>query len=141
MQTTFTKQETVVPTWYHVSAKGQVLGRLAGRISKVLMGKHKVTWTPHVEDGDAVVVTDAELIEVTRGKTEKKVYRFHTGFAGGLKEVPFVRLRERNPEQLLMLAIKRMMPKNQRTRDQLHKLKIYKGSAHPHEAQSPKPLP
>ena len=125
MQTTFVKSSDIKPTWYQISADNQVLGSLAVRIAKVLMGKHKASYTPHEDDGDYVVVTDAEKIAVTGRKEKEKLYRFHSGYVGGLKEVPLARMRQDRPEQILRLAVKRMLPKNRLGRRMLDKLKIY----------------
>jgi large subunit ribosomal protein L13 len=139
--TTFTKPAETSTDWYHVSAKNEVLGRLAVRIARVLLGKHKRTWSPNIDNGDFVIVTDASSVTLTRAKAVNKVYRYHTGFAGGLKEVSYGRLRSEKPDQMLMLAVKRMMPKNRLGRQVLKKLKVYAGVDHPHAAQQPKPLP
>jgi len=123
------------------SAKDQILGRFASRIARVLMGKNKPQYTPHVDSGDYVVVTDAEAIVVTGRKEQQKIYRYHTGYVGGLKELPLERMRQQKPEQILRLAVKRMLPKNRLGRNMLDKLKVYSGSEHPHAAQKPQPLP
>jgi len=141
MQTTFVKSSDVKPTWYQISADNQVLGQLAVRIAKVLMGKNKPSYTPHENDGDYVVVTDVEKIVVTGRKEKQKIYRFHSGYVGGLKEVPLARMRAEKPDQILRLAVKRMLPKNRLGRRMLDKLKIYAGSELHHQAQKPQPLP
>ena len=141
MQTTFTKAEEVAPTWYVVSAKDVVLGQLAVRIAKVLQGKHKASFTPNVDDGDVVIVTDAKEVALTGRKDTQKVYRYHTGFVGGLKEVPFLNMRDEHPDQVISLAVRRMLPKTRLARKMLGKLKVYGGSEHPHVAQNPQPLP
>jgi large subunit ribosomal protein L13 len=140
-QTTFAKLEEVNRTWYQVSAKGQVIGQLATRIAVALMGKTKVNWTPSTDAGDYVVVTDVEAINISPKKAEKKVYRFHSGFIGGIKEVNLATLHQDKPEEVLFLAVKRMLPKTIQARHQLKRLKIVKGAAHPHVGQSPKALP
>ena len=141
-QTTFTKQSDVTPSWYIVSAKDQVLGRLATRVAAALMGKTKPTYTPNADDGDYVIITDAQEIVVTGRKEQQKVYRYHTGYVGGLKEIPLNRMREGGKaDQMLKLAVKRMLPKNRLGRQMLDKLKVYPGSEHPHAAQKPQPLP
>lgn len=141
MQTTFSKPTDVAPQWYVQSAKDQVLGRLAVRVATVLMGKNKPSWTPHVDDGDYVVITDAEQIVASGRKEQKKLYRFHSGYVGGLKELSLAQMRASRPEQVITLAIKRMLPKNRLGRQALEKLKVYAGSAHPHVAQKPIQLP
>lgn len=140
MQTTFVKNEQVVRNWYHASAKGKVLGPLAVKVATALMGKLKADWTPSTDNGDFVVVTDVEGLVFTRNKAVKKIYRWHTGFVGGIKEVPLGVMHENNPEEVFFLAVKRMLPKTIQGRHQLKRLKIYKGSAHPHVGQAPKPL-
>lgn len=126
--------------WVHVDATDQVLGRLASKLARVLMGKHKPTYTPHIDMGDFVVVTNAELIRVTGRKAEQKTYPYYTGFRGGLKENTYAELLERDPGRILTLAVKRMLPKNKLGRAQLSKLKVHAGNDHPHAAQNPKPL-
>lgn len=141
-QTTFTKQSDVDAKWYVVSAKDQVLGRLAVRVANALMGKTKPSYTPNANDGDYVIVTDAEHVAVTGAKEAKKVYRYHTGYVGGLKEVPLSRMREGGKaDQIIKLAVKRMLPKNRLGRDMLDKLKVFVGPQHTHAAQKPQPLP
>lgn len=140
-QTTLTKQETVKRNWLIASAKGKVLGPLAVRIANALSGRTKVDWTPHVDGGDFVVVTDAEGVVVTGNKAVKKTYRFHSGYMGGLTELSFATLHGSHPDRVLQLAVKRMLPKTQQGREQLKRLKIYRGSTHPHTAQKPATLP
>ncbi len=141
MSTTFTKDSDVTPAWYQVSAENQVLGRLAVRIATVLMGKNKPSYTPHVDDGDYVIVTDAEKIMVTGNKEVDKLYRRHTGFVGGLKEINLAGLRARKPEMIIQQAVRRMLPKTRLGRQMYAKLKVCCGSDHPHQAQKPQPLP
>lgn len=140
MQTTFVKNEQVVRNWHHASAKGKVLGPLAVKAATALMGKNKADWTPSTDNGDFVVITDVEGLVFTRNKAVKKIYRWHTGFVGGIKEVPLGVMHEQNPEEVFFLAVKRMLPKTIQGRHQLKRLKIYKGAAHPHVGQAPKPL-
>lgn len=139
-QTTFATPETVTRAWHITSAKGEVLGDVAVRVAKFLMGKHKADWTTHTDGGDYVVVTDVESLVWTRNKGEKKIYKFHSGYMGGLTEINLATLHAKKPEQVLELAVKRMLPKSQQGRDQLKRLKVYKGNAHPHVAQAPKPI-
>lgn len=142
MKTTFRTPQTRTRNWYEVDANGQVLGRLASRIAIVLMGKHKPEYTPHVDTGDFIVVKNAEKVRVTGLKSKNKVYERASGYHGGLQEIPFETMLERTPEQILRLAVKRMLPKNFRlARHMMKKLKVYAGEAHPHMAQQPKPLP
>ena len=126
--------------WHIVDATDQVLGRLAAKLSVILQGKHKVTYTPHVLSGDNVIVLNAEKIRVTGNKANDIEYDKYTRYAGGRKIYSFKRMHEDHPERLLQLAVKRMLPKNKLGRDMLLKLKIYAGGEHPHSAQQPKPL-
>lgn len=126
--------------WHLVDASDQVLGRLASKLAIILQGKHKATYTPHVDTGDYVVVTNAEKIRVTGKKADVIEYDTYSGYAGGRRVYSFKRMQEENPERLLQLAVKRMLPKNKLARDMLLKLKVYRGEAHPHSAQQPKPL-
>lgn len=137
-QTTFINAETAEREWVHFDAREQVLGRLASRIATILMGKDKPTWTPHVDDGDFVVVTNAAEVQLTGRKPETKVYRHHTGYIGGLKERSYAYMMEHHPEDVVRLAVRRMLPKNRLGRRMLKKLKIYRGSDHPHAAQAPR---
>ena len=125
--------------WYVVDAEGKTLGRLASEIARVLRGKNKPQYTPHVDVGDFVVVVNAEKVVVTGRKAEQKVYRRHSGYPGGLKETSYEQMMERRPTEILRRAVKGMMPKNRLARQQLRKLKIYAGPEHPHEAQDPQP--
>ena len=125
--------------WYVVDAEGQTLGRLATEIARILRGKNKPQYTPHVDTGDFVVVVNAEKVVVTGRKAEQKVYRRHSGYPGGLKETSYEQMMERRPTEILRRAVKGMMPKNRLARQQLRKLKIYAGPEHPHAAQNPQP--
>jgi large subunit ribosomal protein L13 len=126
--------------WYVVDAEGQTLGRLASEIAKVLRGKNKPQYTPHVDVGDFVVVVSADRLVVTGKKAEQKVYRRHSGYPGGLKTTSYERMMERRPEEVLRKAVYGMMPKNRLARRQMRKLKIYAGAEHPHAAQNPQKL-
>ena len=126
--------------WYVVDAEGKTLGRLATEIAKVLRGKNKPQYTPHIDTGDFVVVVNAEKVVVTGKKAEQKVYRRHSGYPGGLKTTTYERMMERQPTEILRRAVKGMMPKSRLARQQLRKLKIYAGPEHPHAAQSPQEL-
>ena len=126
--------------WYLVDAEGQTLGRLATEIARVLRGKNKSQYTPHVDTGDFVVVVNAEKVVVTGKKAEQKVYRWHSGYPGGLKETSYEQMMERRPTEILRKAVKGMMPKTRLARQQLRKLKIYAGPEHPHAAQNPQRL-
>ena len=127
--------------WFVVDAAGQVLGRLASRVARVLSGKHRPKFVPYLDTGDFVVVTNAERVVLTGNKREAKVYRRHTGFPGGLKAVPAKEMQAKYPERVIEEAVRGMLPKSKLGRKQIKKLKVYRGSSHPHEAQKPRPLP
>ncbi len=140
MSTYLAKPGELKKEWHVVDASDKVLGRLAARLAVILQGKHKPTYTPHVDTGDFVIVTHADKIRVTGNKANEIEYDRYTGYAGGRKVYSFKRMHEDHPERLLQLAVKRMLPKNKLARDMLLKLKIYRGGEHPHAAQQPKPL-
>ncbi len=123
--------------WYVVDAEGQTLGRLATELARVLRGKNKPQYTPHVDTGDFVVVVNAERVVVTGRKAEQKLYRRHSGYPGGLKTTTYEQMMERQPTEILRKAVKGMMPKTRLARQQLRKLKVYAGPEHPHAAQNP----
>jgi len=137
MRTVSAKKEEVTRQWYVVDAEGQTLGRLSTEIANRLRGKHKASFTPHVDTGDYMVVINAEKVKVTGRKTQDKMYYHHTGFPGGIKSISFEKLVDKAPERIIEAAVKGMMPKNKLSRAMLAKLKIYAGSEHPHEAQQP----
>jgi len=142
MQKTWTaKPGEIERQWYVVDAEGKTLGRLATRIADTLRGKGKAQYTPHVDTGDFVVVVNAEKIAVTGKKLDDKMYYRHSGYPGGLRSRPLRDELERRPTEVLRKAVRGMLPRNRLGRAQLLKLKIYAGPEHPHEAQSPKPLP
>ena len=126
--------------WYVVDAEGKHLGRLAAEIAKILRGKNKVQYTPHVDVGDFVVVVNAERVVVTGKKAEQRVYRRHSGYPGGMKETSYEQMLARKPTELLRKAVYGMMPKSRLARQQFRKLKIYAGPEHPHAAQDPQKL-
>jgi|TARA_B100000073_G_scaffold237432_1_gene198701 large subunit ribosomal protein L13 len=138
MKTYMAKPGEVEKQWRLVDADGKVIGRLATDIAKILMGKHRPTYTPHVDTGDYVVVINAEKAEFTGKKWEQKVYRWYTGY-NGLRSETAEHRRERRPELILHDAVRRMLPKNRLGRTMLDKLKIYSGTEHPHQAQHPEP--
>ena len=140
MKTFRIKPYEVKREWFLVDAKGKVLGRLASEIAKILMGKHKVYFQRDVDCGDFVVVINAEKVRVTGKKLEQKIYYRHSGYPGGLKEIPLKRMLEEKPEEVIRLAVKRMLPKNRLGHRMLKRLKVYRGQNHPHQAQRPKPL-
>jgi large subunit ribosomal protein L13 len=134
------KAGQVAPQWYVIDASDQVVGRLAAQIAPILMGKHRPTYTPHIDTGDFVIVTNVDKVVFTGKKWEQKVYQRYSGYPGGQKEEAAWKLFERRPERILHEAIRRMMPKNKIGRHMLGKLKLYAGTAHPHQAQQPIPL-
>ncbi len=126
--------------WFVIDAEGMVVGRLAAQIAPILMGKHRPTYTPHIDTGDYVIVTNVEKVVFTGEKWRQKSYQRYSGYPGGQKEEAAWKLFERRPERILELAIQRMMPKNKIGTHMLAKLKLYVGSNHPHQAQQPIPL-
>jgi large subunit ribosomal protein L13 len=130
----------ITQEWVVVDAAGQVLGRLATRVARVLSGKHRARYVPHLDTGDFVVVTNAEKVVLTGRKAEEKVYRRHSGYPGGLKTVGARDLVAKYPERVIEAAVRGMLPKSKLGRKQLKKLKVYRGASHPHQAQRPKPL-
>tara|TARA_B100000029_G_C17330617_1_gene871532 strand:- start:305 stop:763 length:459 start_codon:yes stop_codon:yes gene_type:complete len=138
--TKFIKKAEIKNNWYEIDANNAVVGRLATVISKILRGKNKTTYTPHMDNGDFVVVKNIEKIRFTGNKFKNKKYFRHTGYPGGIKEITPERLKEKKPDQILKLAVKRMLPGGPLAKKQLTKLKIYKGSEHPHSSQNPKVL-
>ena len=132
------KKEQLSSMWYEIDANNAVVGRLATIISKIIRGKNKTTFTPHMDDGDFVVVKNIEKIKFTGKKFQDKKYFRHTGYPGGIKVSTPEKLHEKKPEETLKLAVKRMLPTGVLGRKQLNKLKIYSGSEHPHSAQNPK---
>ncbi len=126
--------------WFVVDATGQTVGRLATRVASVLRGKHKPTFTPYIDMGDHVVIVNAEKVVFKGNKLQDKMYRHHTGYPGGLKEISARDQMERHPERVLEIAIKGMLPKNKIGRAMAKKLKVYVGPNHPHEAQKPVPM-
>ena len=139
--TKFLKKSEISTSWVEIDAKDAVVGRLAAIITKILRGKNKTTFSPHVDHGDFVIVKNVEKIKFTGSKFENKKYYKHTGFPGGINEITPQKLSEKNkPEEILKLAVKRMLPGGVLAKNQLKKLKIYSGEEHPHSAQNPKVL-
>lgn len=132
--------QSVERTWYVVDAEGKTLGRLASQVAAILRGKHKPTYTPHVDCGDFVIVINAEKVRLTGKKMTQKIYRHHSGYPGGLKETVAKDLLERRPTRAVELAVKGMLPHNRLGRQMYRKLKVYAGPEHPHAAQKPKKL-
>jgi large subunit ribosomal protein L13 len=137
--TKFVKKDEINSNWFEIDAKNAVVGRLATIVSKIIRGKNKTTYTPHMDHGDFVVVKNIDHIKFTGKKFKDKKYYKHTGHPGGIKETTPEKLAEKNkPEETLKLAVKRMLPGGVLGRNQLSKLKIYSGEDHPHSAQNPK---
>jgi large subunit ribosomal protein L13 len=134
------KAGEITHDWYVADANGQNLGRFASKIARILLGKHKPNFTPGVDVGDYVIIVNCERVVVTGKKLDDKKYYRHSGYPGGLKETNLRRLLETNPDRVLRLAVKGMLPKNTHGRKVLKKLKVYAGPDHPHEAQNPKVL-
>ncbi|HZY65933.1 MAG TPA: 50S ribosomal protein L13 [Rubrobacteraceae bacterium] len=139
MKSYMARPQEVERKWYVVDAEGKTLGRLASEIARVLRGKNKPQYTPHVDTGDFVVVVNADRVSVTGRKAEQKLYRRHTGYPGGLREASYEQMMDRKPTEILRKAVYGMMPKTRLGRQQFRKLKIYAGPEHPHEAQRPEP--
>ncbi|MAV06229.1 MAG: 50S ribosomal protein L13 [Candidatus Pelagibacter sp.] len=137
--TPFIKKNEIKNDWFQINAENAVVGRLAAFISKVLRGKNKPTYNPHVDNGDFVIVTNIDKIKFTGNKYKNKIYYKHTGHPGGIKQTTPQRLQEKNKSQdILRLAVKRMLPGGPLAKKQLTKLKMYSGEKHPHDIQSPK---
>ena len=141
MRTTYmANAQNVERKWYIIDAEGQTVGRLASQIAAVLRGKNKPTYTPHVDCGDHVIVINAEKVVFTGKKLDQKLYRKHSGYAGGLKETKARDMLDKHPERVVMYAVKGMLPKNSLGRQMLTKLRVYAGTEHNHEAQKPEVL-
>ncbi len=140
MKTFRIKPHEVERKWWVVDAEGKILGRLASEIAKILRGKHKPYYQPDVDCGDFVIVINAEKVRVTGKKLDQKIYYRHSGYPGGLKERTLRWMLEHKPEEVIRLAVKRMLPKNRLGHRMLKKLKVYRGPHHPHQAQKPEPL-
>tara|TARA_A100001234_G_scaffold142062_1_gene124742 strand:- start:1174 stop:1632 length:459 start_codon:yes stop_codon:yes gene_type:complete len=136
----FLKKDQITSSWYEIDAKNAVVGRLATIISKIIRGKNKTTYTPHMDDGDFVVVKNIEQIKFTGKKFQNKKYYKHTGHPGGIKVSTPEKLYEKKPGEVLKLAVKRMLPGGVLGKKQLTKLKIYSGNEHPHSSQNPKTI-
>ena len=134
------KPTEVVRKWYLIDATDLVLGRLASQIAKILRGKHKTTFTPHVDCGDNVVVINAEKVALTGNKLADKVYYHHTGFVGGIKGITAGKQLEEHPKRVIIKAVERMISRNKMGREQMTKLHVYAGPSHPHTAQTPETL-
>lgn len=140
MKTYSPKPSEVKHEWYLVDAEGKTLGRLASEIAKVLRGKHKPIYAPHLDTGDYVIVINAEKVHVTGNKLDQKMYYRHSGYPGGLTSITLREQLKRHPTRVIRSAVKGMLPHNRLGRAMMKKLKIYGGDSHPHQAQGPKPL-
>ncbi|HPY63185.1 MAG TPA: 50S ribosomal protein L13 [Bacillota bacterium] len=140
MKTYMPKASEVDCRWYLVDAEGKVLGRLATEIATILRGKNKPEYTPHMDMGDFVVVVNADKVVLTGRKEQQKLYRRHTGYPSGLREVPYERMMAKHPERVLEKAVRGMLPKNSLGRAMFRKLKVYAGPNHKHEAQKPEKI-
>jgi large subunit ribosomal protein L13 len=139
LKTYYAKPGEVEREWLIIDATDQVLGRLASEVAQILKGKHKPQYTPHVDTGDFVVIINADKIVLTGNKMETKMAYSHSGYPGGLKEVPISRMMEKDSSKVIEKAVKGMLPKNTLGRQMGRKLKVYTGPEHPHEAQDPRP--
>lgn len=140
MRTYMAKAGEVAQKWHVVDASGRVLGRLAAKIAPILMGKHRPTYTPHMDTGDFVVVVNAEKVVTTGDKDETKTYYYHTGHPKGLRSYTLGDLRKTDPAEVVRMAVRRMLPKSKLGKKMFIKLKVYAGPDHPHAAQQPEPL-
>ncbi len=137
MKTYVAKPAEVEHKWYVIDASEQTLGRLSSEVAAILRGKHKPIYTPHVDTGDFVIIINAEKIQLTGDKLNKKMYRTYSGYPGGLKEMDYRTLLQKKPEKAIETAIKGMLPHNRLGEKMFKKLKVYRGSTHPHQAQKP----
>ncbi len=140
MKTYMPNPDQLERKWYVVDASGQVLGRLASEVAKVLRGKNKPEFTPHADTGDYVIITNAEQIKVTGKKLDQKIYYHHSGYVGGMKETTLKEMLDKHPERVVEYAVKGMLPKGPLGREMLKKLHVYTGPEHPHAAQKPEAL-
>src|SRR5512139_2704038 len=140
MKTYQATKEELDRKWYLVNADGKVLGRLSTELAKILKGKNKPTYTPHLDTGDFVIVVNAGKVTLTGKKLKDKIYYHHTGYPGGIKEMTAEKLLAKKPTEMIRIAVKGMLPKTSLGRQMLRKLKVYAGPKHPHEAQRPEPL-
>ena len=137
MKSYIAKPQEVERKWYVLDAEGKTLGRLASEAASILRGKKQPIYTPHVDTGDYVIIINAEKVEVTGKKRKEKIYKRHTGYPGGLREITFEKLQAKNPEEIIRHAVKGMMPKGSLGRQMYKKLKVYAGNEHNHAAQKP----
>ncbi|MCH9625421.1 MAG: 50S ribosomal protein L13 [Chlamydiales bacterium] len=135
--TTFVRKEDVKRDWYVLDASGKTLGHFCSEVAKILRGKHKTSFTPNVDNGDGVIIINAEKITVSGAKEAQKIYRYYTGHIGGLREIPFRNMKERHPDYIIRHGVKGMMPKSRLGKQLMRKLRIFKGEEHSFEAQKP----
>ena len=140
MKTYMANPDKIERKWYVVDAEGQTLGRLASEVAKVLRGKNKPVYTPHIDTGDYVIVINADKVAVTGKKLQQKIYYHHSDYVGGMKETTLAEMMAKKPEMVIELAVKGMLPKGPLGRSMIKKLHIYAGAEHPHAAQQPKVL-
>ncbi|NLL93587.1 MAG: 50S ribosomal protein L13 [Clostridiales bacterium] len=140
MKSFMASPETIERKWYVVDAEGATLGRFASEVAKVLRGKNKPTYTPHVDTGDYVIVINAEKIKVTGKKLDQKIYYHHSDYVGGMKETTLKEMLDKHPDRVIELAVKGMLPKGPLGREMYTKLHVYAGAEHPHAAQKPETL-
>jgi large subunit ribosomal protein L13 len=136
-RTTMVHKKEVKRNWYLLDASGKTLGRFCSEVAKILRGKHKPSFTPNVDMGDGVIVINADKVVVSGAKEAQKIYRYYTGHIGGLREVPFRNMRARHPDYAVRHGVKGMMPKSRLGKQQMRKLRIFKGEEHPYGAQNP----
>lgn len=140
MKSFVAKPAEIERKWYVVDAEGKTLGRMSSEIAKILRGKHKAIYTPHVDTGDFVIVINADKVVLTGKKLDQKMYRWHTGYVGHLRERTYRQMMEKKPEEVVRHAVKGMLPKNSLGRQMFTKLKVYAGTEHGHQAQKPEML-
>ena len=141
MRTYSPRADEVERTWYVVDAEGLTLGRMATEVARVLRGKHKAMYTPHMDTGDHVIIVNADKVVLTAGKAATKQVYHHTGYPGGIRSTTYERLLDERPAEAVRRTVRGMLPKNRLGRQMLRKLKVYAGPTHPHAAQQPRPLP
>lgn len=137
MKTTRIRKEDIEHKWHIIDANGRTLGRMSTAIAKLLMGKNKVTYQPDIDDGDGVIVINAKLVRFTGAKLEDKMYYSHSGYIGNLKEATLQEVMDKNPRKVVLLSVKRMLPKNKLGRKMLTRLRVYIDDKHPHDSQKP----
>lgn len=140
MKSYVAKPHEVERKWYIVDAEGKTLGRMASEVAKILRGKHKPTYTPHVDTGDFVIILNADKVVLTGKKLDQKMYRWHTGYIGHLRERTYRQMMDQKPEKVVFQAVKGMLPKNSLGRKMVKKLRVYRGTDHIHQAQKPETL-